>query len=203
MLWSSRALAALVSALVVALAYVVWVQQQELARRLPTQEQQPREAATQRSAKAERREATPGWEAGAAAAAAGAGDHGSGSGQGDAARRETKRTAKPAGFNVEFRNRADRSLDLYWKSVDGKVVLQATVEPSFSTTIGTFAGHHFFWAEEGEEKPLAGSNMVMHDSKLEVSFSGSKPVSKWAPLVKDKLRIEREQRAAAAAARRT
>jgi hypothetical protein len=199
MQWSNRALLALVSALVVALAYVVWVQQQELAR--PRQEQQPREAATQRSAKPERREATPEWEAGAAAATAG--EHGSGSGRGAAARRETKRTAKQQGFNVEFRNRADRSLDLYWKGVDGTAVLQATVEPSFSTTIGTFAGHHFFWAEEGEQKPLAGSNVVMHDSKLEVSFSGSKPVSKWAPLVKEKLRIEKEQRAAAAAARRT
>jgi hypothetical protein len=194
--WSSRALLALASALVAALAYVVWVQQQELARQAPPQR---REAAAQWSAGPERREAAAAASEGGAAAAS-ASEYGSG--QRIAAQRESKRAAKPEGFNVEFKNRAGRTLDLFWKSADGKVVVQSTVEDSFSTTIGTFAGHHFFWAEEGEEKPVPGSTMVMHDSKVEVSFSGTKSVSKWAPLVKDKLRVEKEQRAALAAARR-
>jgi len=98
---------------------------------------------------------------------------------------------------VDIKNEADRVLDVYWVSSEGRVVKQATVYPSVSFQVTTFPGHRFFFAEEGSIEALPSSLQVITTGRKMYKYSqtrdgGHREPSKWAPFVKEKFEKELE-----------
>mmetsp|Transcript_22112 Transcript_22112/g.39213 ORF Transcript_22112/g.39213 Transcript_22112/m.39213 type:complete len:613 (-) Transcript_22112:70-1908(-) len=74
-------------------------------------------------------------------------------------------------FSVTFKNKSPRMLDLYWESTDGQVVHQGTFAPGTSSSINTFQGHKFFWAEKGSTKPLPSGYMTAEMGRSDYSYA--------------------------------
>jgi len=79
----------------------------------------------------------------------------------------------PESIKAIFKNEADRSLDLYWRSHDGESIHQGTLSPSTSVEINTFRDHHFFWTDRGKVEPLKNSLMIIERGRRTYSFQAN------------------------------
>ena len=104
--------------------------------------------------------------------------------------------ASEPGLTVEFKNEADRSLQVYWyHSSQPDPVLQGKAWPGAKFEIQTFEGHTFFWAEIDSKEPLPGGKFTIDPGKKVYTYNLGKdgkkaPASKWANVVKDKIKEE-------------
>jgi len=78
-------------------------------------------------------------------------------------------------YSVEFKNRSDRTLRVFWYSNNiDKPVFQGEAWPNAGFTVNTFTGHTFFWAESDSEDPLPGGRVTIDPGKRLYTYSLSK-----------------------------
>lgn len=119
----------------------------------------------------------------------------------DSDKAQAEEEAADPQIQATFKNEADRQLDLYWKSARGDLATQGTLGASANMGIGTFEGHTFFFAEHGSKTPLPGATFTIERGrqvyKYDLTRAGAqKAPSKYANLVREKLRSEGEKLAA-------
>mmetsp|Transcript_35416 Transcript_35416/g.43737 ORF Transcript_35416/g.43737 Transcript_35416/m.43737 type:complete len:211 (+) Transcript_35416:47-679(+) len=75
-------------------------------------------------------------------------------------------------ISVEFKNAADRSLQVFWyHKSQPDPVFQGKAWPGAGFTINTFQGHTFYWAELDSKKPLPGGKITIDAGKRVYKYS--------------------------------
>eukprot|EP00924_Labyrinthula_sp_SR-Ha-C_P004019 maker-scaffold_3-snap-gene-11.3-mRNA-1 protein AED:0.20 eAED:0.20 QI:37/1/1/1/1/1/2/243/670 len=101
-------------------------------------------------------------------------------------------------FSVEFRNRADRPMQVFWyHKTQPEPILQGRIFAGTSMSINTYHGHTFYWAEIESEQPATGGKFTIDKGKKEYTYNFGKDgstvkASHWYGRVKTKINEERE-----------
>eukprot|EP00516_Mucochytrium_quahogii_P008100 CAMPEP_0203748984 /NCGR_PEP_ID=MMETSP0098-20131031/3703_1 /ASSEMBLY_ACC=CAM_ASM_000208 /TAXON_ID=96639 /ORGANISM=" , Strain NY0313808BC1" /LENGTH=610 /DNA_ID=CAMNT_0050637911 /DNA_START=36 /DNA_END=1868 /DNA_ORIENTATION=+ len=89
--------------------------------------------------------------------------------QGDGSEEEAG--LEPGQLAVNFINKADRALDVYWQSPEGHSVHQGRLSSGASFSINTYRNHRFFFAEVGSKKPLPAGTLSIEKGRTDYAYN--------------------------------